>query len=512
MVEGTSDTPGPSDAGEGAGAAPAGQAETVVYGTFDPGSGHADWSDDACRILGIPADRLPRSEEACLALLHPDDRTVVAARVEEDLAAGRTSELDFRIVVGGGEIRTFRAHVSAQRHSNSGEVARVFWTLRDITDHRRVEGVLHHAGDVLALVVERCHEIITIRDAETGRLIYCSPSFTSITGIPRDGMPMAFEESFRLIHPADRELLRAGYEEVRSGRRVDVEWRLMRPDGQVRWMASRLVPLRDGDEVTRTAAIAEDVTDRRAVQVAERRRHDELSRAAGRSAMWELATALAHEIYQPLFSIRTYASACRRRVMEGTAGMDEIQEACDRIAAEADRSAEVIGRLRDLVRGRPPTTRPDDLNALVAEILRLAGPETLPPDMSVDLARDPVGPVVRADRVQIQQVLLNLIRNAVEAMADVAGPRRLWITVGSRGDEAWVSVEDTGPGIEADAAGRIFEPFFTTKPDGTGMGLAICRTIIDAHGGRLWAFPREGGGAGFTFALPLGERPGVDCA
>jgi len=506
MAGGNSNTPIPSGPEGSAGAAPAERADAVVHGTYDPVSGRSDWSDDACRVLGISADRLPRTREECLALVHPEDRALVVAHVETDVAARRPSELDCRIVVGG-RTRTIRCRVAVQRAPDSGCVVRVFWTFRDITDNRHLDGVLHHADALLALVVERCREIIFIRDAATGRLIYCSPALATVADIPVERMPATREEFLQLVHPDDREHIRTRYREVLDGP-VNLEWRLVRSDGQVRWMSSRLVPLRDGNDVTRVAGISEDVTDRHAAEEDERRHHDELTLAVGRSAMWELATALAHEIQQPLFSIRTFARSCVRRLEDGTADLEDVRNTCERIAAEAERSAEVVAHLRDIVRGRPPATRPEDLNALVAEVLRLAGPETLTPTVAVDLVPDAAGPIVQADRAGVQQVLLNLIRNAVEAMTDVAGPRRLSIAIGTDGIEASVSLADDGCGLDPESMDRMFEPFFTTKPDGTGMGLAICRTIVEAHGGRLRAAPRDGGGAVFTFTLPVAAPPG----
>lgn len=359
----------------------------------------------------------------------------------------------------------------------------------------------YDAETVLHLVADHCREAIFIREAATGGLLYASPAVERILGVPKSCQPKTREEFLEFVHPEDRPGMMALYRKALDGPAV-VEWRLMRPDGTLRQMVTRAIPLRKDGAVTHIAGISEDVTEQHAA-AAERRTHAALALAAGRSAMWEMATALAHEIHQPLFSIHTYARSCMRKIESGAASMDEVRASCERIVGEAERSTEVVRRLRDLARGRPPVARPEDLNAMVEEIMRLAGPELLPTDVSVQLEPDAASAVVQADRVEIQLVLLNLIRNAVEATADTAVPHRLWITLASGGVEAQVSVSDNGCGIEPRDTDRMFDPFFSTKADGTGMGLSICRTILEAHGGRLWAAPRDGGGTVFAFTLPL---------
>lgn len=355
---------------------------------------------------------------------------------------------------------------------------------------------------LLSLLAEHSRESVFIRDAATGDLIYVSQAAGRMVGIPEAELPETREGFLELVHPEDRPVVMALYQQARDGP-TSAEFRVARSDGAMRWVVVRALPLRQNGAVTAIAGIGEDVTERRAEAEAERRTQGELVRVAGRSAMWEIASALGHEIHQPLFAIRTLASACARRIESGTASMPYLREACEKIAGEVDRSTALVRRLCDMAGARPPVTRPEDLNAIVAETLRMAGPEVLPPDVTVLSAPDRRAPVVRADRVEVQLVILNLVRNAVEAMTDRAGPRRLWITVGSDGLQATVSVRDSGGGFPPEHADRMFDPFFTTKEAGTGMGLAICRTAIDAHGGRMEAENHPDGGAVFTFTLPL---------
>lgn len=481
----------------------------VGYGVCDLVAGTTFWSDESFRIYGLPPGSKPPSDLAAfLALVHPADRRRIETEMGEALGEGKACDLRCRIVHASGEVRAVQCQMDVQHDPDTGRVVRIFGITRDITDTLQLERARRDADTILMMVAEQCREVIWIRDAETGRLVYSSPAFERVTGVPRDRLPDTREEFLELVHPDDREAMRRLYRDVLLGP-TTLEWRMVRPDGAVRWISTRAIPLYDGARVPRIAGIAEDVTDQRAAAAAERRRHGELARAAARSAMGEMATALAHEIQQPLFAIRNYARACARQLDRGAVAIDEVRETCDRIRAEADRSADIVGRLRDLARGRPPVTRPDDLNDLVAEALRLAGPETLPPHVTVDLAPDPAAPVAPVDRVGVQQVFLNLVRNAVEAMAEAPGPRHLWVTVASHGTEASVSVGNTGRDLDPHMLDQMFEPFFTTKAEGTGMGLAICRTIVDAHGGRLWAAPREGGGTVVTFTLPLAAPPGA---
>ena len=255
-----------------------------------------------------------------------------------------------------------------------------------------------------------------------------------------------------------------------------------------------------------------DITDRKQAEAESRRRMNEMAHMMRVRSMGDLASGLAHEVNQPLTAIISNAQACLRLIDSNRADPETIRESLQQIARQGERAGEVIRRLRKYVQKGELERSPADLNTSVVEVLEL-----LQHEMQVHNVRSFVNtasllPRTMVDRVQIEQVLLNLIRNAIEAMAN-AGSRPAELFVDTREMEMdgntgiRVSVRDTGPGIPKDMAERFFEPFYTTKDDGLGQGLSICRRIIEAHGGRIWAEPAEPSGANFQFWLPCALRP-----
>jgi len=228
----------------------------------------------------------------------------------------------------------------------------------------------------------------------------------------------------------------------------------------------------------------------------------ELARMSRIATMGELAATIAHEINQPLAAVVTNSSAALRWLAGQPPNLQEARQALNRSIGEANRASEVITRIRALFKKATPELSQLDVNELIREVLRLAGSELVKAGVAVhtNLANDI--PAVLADRVQMQQVLLNLIMNSIDAMSAVNDrPRELWISSAADAEEVSVTVEDSGVGIDVEAAERIFGSFYTTKPHGIGMGLAISRSIIEGHGGRLWAEPRSPHGAAFRFTL-----------
>jgi two-component system sensor kinase FixL len=230
----------------------------------------------------------------------------------------------------------------------------------------------------------------------------------------------------------------------------------------------------------------------------------ELLHATRLTSTGQLAAALAHELNQPLTAILNYANALAdivdwKRIPEGATA----QEVLAKVSAQAERAGEIIRRLRSFVEKREANRVPDDLNKAVHDAigLGLVGSANENVKITLRLAKDI--PLVPIDKVQIQQVMINLLRNATEAMRD-STKRELTVQTARDDDEfVVVSVQDTGPGLSADVQKRLFEPFVTTKSTGLGIGLSICRTIVESHGGRLWAESRKGGGTTFRFRLPV---------
>jgi len=223
--------------------------------------------------------------------------------------------------------------------------------------------------------------------------------------------------------------------------------------------------------------------------------------------MGEMASAIAHEINQPLTAIVNYASACLRLLGSGKARPGEALEAMQRVAAEAERAGEIVRKMRGFVRGEEGQMALIEPGFLAAEVMRLAAAEARQSGVELRSEVEPGLPPVLADSIQIQQVLLNLVRNAVEAVDGGDGPRREVDLQVRRAADGGVhfTVRDTGPGLAPGALDKVFEPFFTTKPDGIGIGLPLSRSIADAHGGRVWA-SAEPAGAAFHLVLPAAQE------
>ena len=315
------------------------------------------------------------------------------------------------------------------------------------------------------------------------------------------------------IHPDDRDRVRAlVLEALRQKREYAVEFRIVLPDGTVRHLASTGHPLLAADgEPVEIVATHVDVTERvRAQEQSEKLRQleSDLAHMHRLSIMGELTASLAHEILHPIATARNNARAATRFLEMNPPDLGEVREALGCIVRDADRAKDIVGRIRDHVKKAPPRKDRFDLNEAIDEVIVMVRSAIVRNKVSVrtDFSRQNSIPV-EGDRVQLQQVVLNLILNAVEAMSsEEEGARELSIrTEQSQTGGVLVEVRDSGPGIDREHLERVFEPFYTTKTSGVGMGLAICRSIIVAHGGRLWVDVNEPRGAVFQFTLPAAQ-------
>jgi two-component system sensor kinase FixL len=266
-----------------------------------------------------------------------------------------------------------------------------------------------------------------------------------------------------------------------------------------------LVP---NSEPPRFVGFVHDLTQRREIEADGRRAEARLAQVARYAALGEMAAGIAHELNQPLSAIATYAQACDRMLGAPAPDMPEIRNALKQVTAQALRAGEIIRKLRHLVGNREIERIDSDLNAVVEELITLAGTDLRNHHATLDFALTPALAAVSIDRVQVQQVLLNLLRNAMEALDDASGAERE-IVIGTRAvddDEVEVYVRDRGHGVPTDVAQRMFDPFFTTKRSGTGLGLAISKTIARAHRGTLGHRSHALSGTEFFLRLPTLEK------
>jgi two-component system, LuxR family, sensor kinase FixL len=274
------------------------------------------------------------------------------------------------------------------------------------------------------------------------------------------------------------------------------------PNG--RWHEIQAVPVIDGGEVTTVVATVHDITRRKRIEERSRRRLADLAHVHRLNTMGKMVAELAHEIGQPLYAIANYAHASAQVVRQGVHAA-EVLEWLDRISEESRRVGAIIRQLTSVARKGIPRRRALDLNALIARVIELTRPRTRQEQIEVVFVPAAVIPRVVGDRVQIEQVIVNLVHNAVDAIV-AAKPdcRRLRVEVcRDAAHDVRVSVRDTGGGVAPEDLHRVFTPFFTTKHDGMGMGLAICRSIVEDHGGHIRAARHPDGGSIFSFTLPL---------
>jgi signal transduction histidine kinase len=247
-----------------------------------------------------------------------------------------------------------------------------------------------------------------------------------------------------------------------------------------------------------------DITERKRAEAALRQAHDDLARINRVTTMGELTASLAHEISQPITGAIANASVCLRKLDSDKPDIEEVRTAVNRFGRDARRAAEIIGRIRSQFEKGSVNPESLGLSEVIRETVALLRDEAIRYNISMqtELASDL--PQIVGDRVQLQQVAMNLIVNSIEAMKDVDGIREMVIrSQRTENEQILVSVSDTGPGFPPQFAEQIFDPFFTTKPHGTGMGLSISRSIIESHGGRLWAVSSQGRGATFHLQLPI---------
>jgi PAS domain S-box-containing protein len=283
------------------------------------------------------------------------------------------------------------------------------------------------------------------------------------------------------------------------------EHQVVRPDGSFGWQQWSDHAIRNAEGVVvELQGIGRDITDLKVADMEVEQRRKEVTHLTRVAILGELSGALAHELNQPLTAILSNAQAAQRLLARDPLDLAMVREILDDVVTDDLRAGEVITRLRALLKKGEASFQPLDLNDVATDVLALARSELIDRHVAVTTRLKPGLPSILGDRVQLQQVMLNLLLNACEAMSiKTSAERRLTMSTALDGDGFLLaSIADRGSGVPPDAADRLFEPFFTTKPQGLGLGLSICRSIIAAHGGRLWADNNADGGATFTLALP----------
>ena len=395
-----------------------------------------------------------------------------------------------------------------------GEVARWFGTRTDVFEQIEAEKGLRHLNETLEQRVEseareRAHiwnvsqDLLVVIDTE-GRFLAVNPAWTTTLGwSARD---LLGKTSERLLHPDDREKARTELNHLAQGRkRPRFKIRFRHKLGSYRRLSWTAVPDRG-----RIYAVGRDVTEPKRVEEALGKLRRELARASRQTTMGAMTASIAHEINQPLSAIVTNGEVGLRWLARPKPDLDEVRGALQRIVDDGLRACEVIDSIRAMFGKGRREKEPVNFDDVIREVLALTHSELESHRVTLRTELRNAHCEVMGDRVQLQQVFLNLIMNAIEAMAPVTDRARvLVVTTGSgEADEMRITVQDSGPGIDPKDGDKIFHPFFTTKSHGIGMGLAICRSIIEGHGGRLWVSPGNSHGAVFHINLPKASGGG----
>lgn len=358
----------------------------------------------------------------------------------------------------------------------------------------------------LALAADAARLGIWIRDVKTDET-WVSDGWRRIFGFaPTERVTV--EQFMQIIHPEDVELLQRAREDLQRLGRYEAEYRIVLPDGRVRWIESRGRTEVDAEgRPVVTRAVSLDVTDRKLADLELERQRHEVAHLSRVVMLGELSGALAHELNQPLTAILSNAQAAQRFLAQEPVDLNELRAILDDIVAEDRRAGEVIRRLRELLSKGETQRHTLDINEMVSETLRLLRSDLTDQHISLATELDPALPLVRADGVQLQQVVINLLKNACDAMCELPATERT-LTVRTQhlpDGGVRLSVIDVGCGLPGEDPDKVFESFYSTKPVGLGLGLSVCRSIISAHSGRLWCENNTGPGASFHFIVPSGQ-------
>jgi PAS domain S-box-containing protein len=464
------------------------------------------WSEEMFRLFGFdPQQGLPKFEQ-WVQRIHPEDRDKFNLASDRTLLKKVDCDVEFRIVKPDATVR----HIHGFGHpvlSPNGELVQVVGTMVDITERILAEEALKRSETYLAQAQRVANIGSWVFDTVRMKPVHLSAEWLRLQDFdPKDGMP-TWEQRLQRIHPEDRARYEGAFNRAIAEKSdLDAEFRILLPDSTVRYIRSvgHLVLDALGD-VTQMLGVIMDVTESRLTEQEHERLRQELAHLSHLNrvrTIGELTASLAHEIKQPIGAAVTNAQACLRFLDGDRINLIEAREAALEMARDAMRAAEIIDRVRSLYRKDSSHQEMVDVNDLIREMIVLLRDEANRHSVTTRTDLTEGLPKVIADRVQLQQALMNLMLNGIEAMRDTTGE----LSVKSQlveNCQLLVSVTDAGVGLPTKKTDQIFNAFFTTKSQGTGLGLAITRSILESHGGRVWATANSGRGTTFYFTLPI---------
>ena len=435
------------------------------------------------------------------SVVHPDDLRRYVVEWQAAVATGEPMESEARVRRRDGKYRWLLIR-NVPLRDEQGTIVNWYGTAFDIEERHHAEEALRRSQAYLAEAQRLSNTGSFGWSISTGEILWSEETFR-IFQYDRTMKPTV-ELILQRVHPEDAVNVKQTMESASmSGKDFEHEYRLLMPDHAVRQVHVVAHALIDKAGRLEFVGAVMDVTERKRAEEALREAQANLARVSRLTTMGELTASLAHEIKQPIAAAVTNASTCLRWLRRDQPDVEEAREAAERIIKDATRASDIISRIRLLFQKGPPQREPLDVNEVIEEMVALLGDEA--GRYSITIRSDLAGnvPKTTADRVQMQQVLMNLMLNGIEAMMDRQAPRRLTVkSEQTENGQILISISDTGAGLPAEQAGQIFDAFFTTKSHGTGMGLTISRSIIESHGGRLWVADNSPRGARFCFTLP----------
>jgi PAS domain S-box-containing protein len=437
--------------------------------------------------------------------LHPDDQEKGRKYWANSLRTGKGYEYAYRVRDAQGNYRWLLTRTEPLRASDGTLLLWVGATL-DIEELMRAQEALGESERSSRSALDGIAGLVAVMapngELETANRQVVEYFGRSLEWIKNWGTNDA-------VHPEDLPRVLEVYKRaIASGMPFNFEVRLRRFDGEYRWFDNRGVPIRDDSgRIARWYSLLTDIEDRTRALARLEQMQSDFAHVNRVSMMGEWAAELSHEISQPIGAARNNARAAMRFLDRSPSDPVKVREALSCVVDDTDRAGDIIDRIRDHIKKAPPRKEHFDLNEAIDEVIVLGRSAVIKNGVWVQTRLSEGLCPVHGDRVQLQQVVLNLILNAVEAMGSVeAAPRELLISTKQDHTGVLVAVRDSGPGIDPSHLERVFDAFYTTKSSGTGMGLSICRSIIEAHGGRLWAEANEPRGAIFQFTLPAGRE------
>jgi two-component system, LuxR family, sensor kinase FixL len=439
--------------------------------------------------------------------VHRDDLQKCLEVYTQSFDARQPFVMQYRLRRNDGEYR-WVSDQGVPRYDVRGRFAGYIGSCVDVTELMTKDEALRQSEERMRLAAAAVNLGIWELHLATNE-IWATNARRAVLGWPSIGK-VTFEDFMSRVHPEDRSRIRQTINDaIHDAKDYESEYRLVLPDGIVRWMSTRgSVHFDNAGKPARLLGISIDITARKQAELDAQRDRAELSHLSRVALMGEMSASIAHELNQPLAGILSNAAAGQRFIDRGDVNLREIREMFADIIADGRRASDVIRGIRGMVKKEQVERRSVDLNEVIMDALRMASPDAVLRSCQLETSLDANLPAIRGDPVQLQQVLLNLVINAFDAMRDTPpSNRKVLIATRLNGDgTVRASVCDHGVGISGDVRNRLFDPFFSTKIEGLGMGLAIVRSIVEAHGGTITAENVDDGGARFEFVLPVNHH------